>query len=210
MAITIDGSTGGYTGPGMPDITRSNFQKQPETNNLLNTNYFKLVLGRLPTVSYMCQSVTMPGFSIGVADQSTALGLRQRRAGDTYTFDDFTVSFVVDENMDNWTEMFNWLVGIANYQNNIPLSEGGPVLHVDDHYSDARIMVTNSAYKPVKEIIIRDMIPTSLSGWEFTSLDTDSTPVVATATFAFSSMNIMDYPSQKPGDIVNLFTPPDR
>tara|TARA_R100001015_G_C4628210_1_gene188257 strand:+ start:264 stop:896 length:633 start_codon:yes stop_codon:yes gene_type:complete len=210
MAIIIDGSTGGYTGPGIPDVTRSNAQKQPDTNNFLNTSYFKLVLGRLPTMTYMCQTVNLPGISIGVADQFTALGLRQKRAGDTYNFDDLTVSFLVDENMDNWTEMFNWMISIADYESNIPIGKGGDVIDEGDHFSDARILITNSAFKAKKEIILKDIIPTNLSGVEFSSVESDSIPTIATATFAFTSMRIVDHPSQQPGNIVNLFTPPER
>ena len=208
MAITTLGATGGYTGPGIPDITRSNAQKHPDTNNFLNNSYFKLIFDRLPTMTYMCQTVNIPGFSIGVADQVTALGLRQRRPGDTYTFDDFTISFLVDENMDNWTEMFNWMVSIANYENNTPISKGGEVIPAVDVFSNAKIIITNSAFRGNKEVILKDLIPTNLSGIEFSSVDTDSTPIIATATFAFTSMRVVDFPAQKPGGVIDLFTPP--
>ena len=75
MSTYFEGASGGYTGPGIPDITRSNSKKQPDTNNILNTNYFKLVFGRLPTMTYMCQSVSMPSFSLGSVDVPNTLGV---------------------------------------------------------------------------------------------------------------------------------------
>mgnify|MGYP003113747182 FL=1 len=204
------GASGGYTGPGIPDVTRSNPIKQPDTNNFLNTNYFKLVFGRLPTMTYMCQSVSMPSFSLGSVEVPNTLGVVPHLAGSRYTFGDLSVQFLIDEKMDNWVEMFNWMVSIANYESDLPKRKGGEYIDPRDHHSDARILVTNSAFQPKKEIIFQDVLPISLGGWEFNSVDSDSTPVLGSATFTFTSMRVVDFPSQSPGNMVDLYTPPDR
>ena len=205
----LGGATGGYTGPGMPDITQVPNASQPDTNNYLTTNYFRLVFGRLPTMSYMCQSVNVPDFSLGISLQQTPLGIPVKRVGTDYAFSDLSISFLVDEKMDNWREIFNWMTSIAHYESNLPVEKGGKLIPEDDFYSDARILVTNSSFQPQKEIIFRDVLPINLGGWEFTSVDTDATPVVSTASFSFTSYGIFNYPAQRRGDSYNVFTPPD-
>ena len=46
------GAIVGYTGPGIPDITRVSNPRQPDNNNYLATNYFKMEITRLPLVTY--------------------------------------------------------------------------------------------------------------------------------------------------------------
>ena len=51
-------------------------------------------------------------------------------------------------------------------------------------------MILNSAMKPNLEITFKDIFPKSLGGINFTSDTTDTSEVVVTATFAFTSYDI--------------------
>jgi len=89
-----NGQTGGYTGPGIPDVTRVVNPRQPATNNYLASNFFNLEITRLPTVTYFCQSVGIPSLNLTPVDQPTPMGVYPKFIGGRYTFEDLTVNFI--------------------------------------------------------------------------------------------------------------------
>mgnify|MGYP005827308337 CR=1 FL=1 len=184
------GYTAGYTGPGIPDVTRVTNPRQPATNNYLATNYFRLEITRLPTVTYFCQSANLPSLSLTPIEQPTSLGVNPKWIGGKYNFEDFTVSFVVDENMKNWLEVFEWMKDIGTFDGTtIPIDNK----QTSDFFSNINIVVTNSVYKPKYYIMFTDAFPIALSGIEFNSTNTENEPAIATATFTYTSYNIMPY-----------------
>tara|TARA_Y100000296_G_scaffold21370_1_gene25303 strand:- start:261 stop:884 length:624 start_codon:yes stop_codon:yes gene_type:complete len=188
----------GYTGPGIPDITRVSNPRQPDTNNYLSSNYFKLEITRLPLVTYHCQSANLPSLTLTPAEQGNPTGTNIKWIGGRYMWEDFTVSFVVDEDMKNWIEVFEWMEDIAimtdvkNTMNNVypNTTKRQNSGQLDDYFSNAQLIITNSSYKPKLIASITDMFPTSLSGIQFNSTNTDNEPVIATATFAYTYYTI--------------------
>ena len=184
------GNTGGFTGPGIPDITRVKNPRQPDTNNYLATNYFRLEITRLPTVTYFCQTASLPSLTLTQIDQPTATGLFPKWIGGKYNFEDFTVSFIVDENMKNWLEVFEWMKDIGTMES---LDNAIDRKQTQDFFSDILIVVTNSVYKPKYHIRFKDAFPIALSGIDFNSSSTENEPVIATATFTYTSYDISAY-----------------
>jgi len=184
------GVTGGYTGPFMPDVSRVINRNQPDTNNYINSNYFKVVFTRLPTMTYFCQSVNVPSLSFGTSDQMTSMGVSVKRPGTQCTFEQLNLSFLLDESLKNWTEIFTWMESLANYETNLPTKDSGPVIPHDDIYSDARIIITNSAFVPKYEVVFSDVLPVSLGGWQFNSTEVDSRPIIVQASFVFTTFRI--------------------
>jgi len=184
----------GYTGPGIPDVTRVTDPRQPDTNNYLATNYFKLEITRLPLVTYHCQSVNLPSLTLTPTEQNTSLGTSVKWVGGRYNWEDLTVNFIVDEDMKNWIEVFEWMEQIAimtDVKNTLNYSvPGKPVGQFSDYFSNARLAITNSSYKPKLQVNIVDMFPVSLSGIQFNTTNTDNEPVIATATFAYTHYEI--------------------
>ena len=177
----------GYTGAtaGIPDITYVSNARQPDTNNYLANNYFKFEFTRLPTVTYFCQRVNLPSLSFTRAEQPTSFGLTGKIPGGRYDYDPLTVSFIVDEDMKNWLEVYEWMRSIGN------LDDINKHIHVHhDKYSDARITIMNSAYKQKLVVKIRGVFPTSISGIDFDSTLPETEPIVASATFDFTFYEI--------------------
>tara|TARA_Y100000034_G_scaffold42377_1_gene51930 strand:- start:247 stop:873 length:627 start_codon:yes stop_codon:yes gene_type:complete len=193
------GERTGYTGPGIPDITRVSDNRQPNTNNYLASNYFKLEITRLPLVTYYCQSANLPSLTLTHAEQPNPTGTNIKWIGGKYLWEDFTVSFIIDEDMKNWIEVFEWMQDIAimtdvkntmNYNFSPGSREGHNPGQLDDYFSNAQLAITNSSYKPKLTVNMVDMFPTALSGIQFNSSNTDSEPVIATATFAYTYYTI--------------------
>tara|TARA_R110000824_G_scaffold42168_2_gene124533 strand:- start:221 stop:823 length:603 start_codon:yes stop_codon:yes gene_type:complete len=181
------GEKAGYTGPGMPDISRVSNPRQPDNNNYLSSNYFQIEITRLPTVTYFCQSASIPSLSLTPVEQPTAFGLRPKFVGGQYAFEDLVVNFIVDEQMKNWYEVYEWMKSIGNmerYSDTIDRTQTG------DFFSDITLTVTNSAYKPQYYVRFTDAFPIGLSSLEFNSTSTENEPILASATFSYTSYDI--------------------
>ena len=184
----------GYTGQGIPDVTRVTDPRQPDTNNYLATNYFKLEITRLPLLTYYCQGVNLPSLSLSHAEQGTSTGTNVKWIGGKYTWEELNVSFIVDEDMKNWIEVFEWMEEIAimsDVKNTMNYNiQGKPKGQLDDYFSNGLLSITNSSYKPKLIVNLIDIFPISLSGIPFNSTNTDNEPVIATATFAYTYYTI--------------------
>jgi len=178
------GAGDGYTGPGIPDVTQVTNSRQPDTNNYLASNLFQLEITRLPTVTYHCQAANIPTISITPVEQPSIFGTFPKHVGGRYSFEDMSVSFLVDEDMKNWLEVFRWIESLG------AMESWDTVIEHRDFFSDIVITVMNSAYKRKYEVRFTNAFPIALSGIDFNSSSVDNEPIVANATFTYDSYNI--------------------
>lgn len=157
----------------------------PNTNNYLANNRFHFFLRRCPNLTYFCQRANIPTLSFGVSEQSNPTGIAPiRRPGTGYATEDMSIGFIVDENMKNWLEIFNWMKSIGIYDSQYEL------LKESDKVSDAFMLITNSAYVPIIKVNFYNIFPILLSGVDFDSTQPDTDPVLANVTFAFTHYQI--------------------
>lgn len=155
-------------------------QTEPLTNNYLANNRFQFFLRRCPNLTHFCQRANIPSISFGVALQSTPTIGPLRRPGTSYVLEDISIGFIIDENMKNWLEIFNWMKSIAIYDTHTE------VLKEEDKISDAFMIITNSAYVPILSVKFYNVFPTTLSGIDFDSTLIDVDPVLATVGFSYT------------------------
>jgi len=156
----------------------------PTSHSALHLNYFQFTLKRVPNMVYFCQEVNIPGLMHTTADQGTVLGLPVKIPGGAFTFEPFSVTFKVDEQIKNWLEIFNWIKSVGNYNKT---SETSPY---KDRFSDAKLIITNSSYKSKFAVNFKNIFPNSLSGIKFSTVLPDAMEAVATATFSFTNFDI--------------------
>ena len=155
--------------------------------NYLSVLEFKLLIKRLPNVEFTVQRVNIPGISSQPVAYPTQLNTLYELP-DKLTYSDLIVSFIIDENMNNYLEVFSWMHGITFPQSftqykNLKSSKEGL-------RSDISIILYNSSKNAQFRIDYLDCFPTSLSE---ISLDTTSTDVQypeATVTFQYNSYSI--------------------
>tara|TARA_R110002012_G_scaffold285033_1_gene476008 strand:+ start:307 stop:801 length:495 start_codon:yes stop_codon:yes gene_type:complete len=154
---------------------------QPETNNYLATNFFKLEIDKFPTVSYFCQSVNLPSLTASTIEVPVpGIGLPIRSPLARYSYENMSVSFIVDEKMENWLEVYNWMSEMRGFDSDCATKD------YPDIFSDAELIIMNASYQPMKTVTIQEMFPVGISGIQFSSVIVDTEPVIATATFAFT------------------------
>ena len=131
------------------------YDKQVSNRNFLSPVGFKFTLDRAKKVSFLGNSANIPGLTLGVANQATPLKDIDT-PGDKILFDDFTLRFLVDENLENYLEIYNWIRGLGypeSLQEIIDFQRTGkvdknPYGKEMDIYSDGTLIIQTSNFVP--------------------------------------------------------------
>lgn len=163
---------------------------RPENMNFLSPLNFKFQIKRTPSLNFFVQKVNIPGLTLPNIDENNPL-IRIPYPGDHLLFDELIVSFKVDENLENYMEIHNWLRSLGKpsfdeYKNlKTKLTYTGESL-----YSDISLTILTSHKNPNYEVLFNNAYPISLSGIEFSTTAEDVTYLEATATFKYVLYNI--------------------
>ena len=93
-------------------MTNSAFGKQIQNRNFLSGVAFKFNLAKFPKVDFFSNSARIPELSLELATQASYLK-NIDVPGERLTFGDFTLRFLVDENMENYISIYTWLRGLG-------------------------------------------------------------------------------------------------
>jgi len=175
----------------------------PSNKNFLSPVGFKFVIGRTPNVDYFCQAASIPEVSIGVREIPTPVK-DYSVPGDKMTFGDLSLRFLVNEDMDNYFEIYKWLKGLTNpksqadFQKYInTVDEKGRSSQFMKTMSDARLLVLNSNYNSIATINFYNIFPTSLTTLEFDASATDINYFTAEVNFRYTIYEITDKDQDK-------------
>ena len=184
------------------------YSRQPTKQDYASPTQFKFQITKLPKVEYFCTAANIPGISIPSPSQPTPLA-DIPLPGDTISFDDLSVTFLVDENLENYREIHGWMYGIG-----FPISRtqfgdlvdagkdrfptiGKDSLKTDPGkvkygakplgpiFSDATLNVLTSKNNANIEVRFSDVFPTALSGLDFNQQADDVNYLSATVTFKY-------------------------
>jgi hypothetical protein len=151
--------------------------------NGLQNNGFQFTINKLPEISYFSQTVILPDISLPAIEASTPYS-KIYETGDTLEYSDFTVNFIVDEDLSNYLAIFNWMTGMGfpefNGQYN-KVIQGDPL----NESSDGALHILSSSNNVIKTIYFHDMKPTFLGGWEMNTTSTDVEYITCSATFRY-------------------------
>ena len=175
-------------------------RSQIENRNFLSPTGFKFILTRAPKVSFFANTANIPSLSMGNAIQTSYLK-DIPVPGDKVEFGDFTLRFIVDENLENYIQMYKWIRGLGypeslkeifDFQENDP--KGAPKKEVDglNIYSDGTLQVLSSNYRPQFNIVFRDMFPVDLTSLDFDATNNDIDYFTAEVTFKYTIYDIQD------------------
>ena len=159
---------------------------QPTNTNPLQTTGFRFVIQRLPTGTFFGQGANIPGITFGIAEQTTALSIKIPIPGDTIEFEPLSLKFMVDENLTDWLEVYNWILALSRIKELSLGDVGGQPATV----SDATLYILTSSRNVNVRVFFRDLFPTNITGIEFDATVTDLDPIVGEATFKFCYYDI--------------------
>ena len=170
---------------------------QIENRNFLSPTGFKFVLNRSPKVAFFCNQANIPDLFLGVATQPNYLR-DIPTPGDKIEFGDLSLRFLVDENLENFMEIQNWIRGLG-YPESVQefrnleaegLTQGRYLQDKQNIYSDGTLQVLNSNLVANFNVNFKDLFPYSLTTLTFDATDTDIQYFTADVSFKYTSYNI--------------------
>ena len=170
---------------------------QIENRNFLSPVGFKFNLTRSPKVSYFCNEANIPDLSLGVTFQPNYLR-DIPTPGDKIEFGDLSLRFLVDENLENYMEIQNWIRGLG-YPESVgqfrDLEEQGKIQGIykkdrQNIYSDGTLQILSSNLVAKFNVTFTELFPYSLSTITFDATDTDIQYFTSEVIFKYTSYNI--------------------
>ena len=177
---------------------------QPTVYDYATGTQWRLAFNRVPKTTWFCTTANVPGITLGEAMFPTPM-LDTFVTGDKLTFETLNITFIVDEELQNYRELWDWMVGIGAPVNHsqweTTLAKGDGAVRTfgtpdadprtkttfdeSNLYSDATLIVYNSKNIPKVNVQFKNMFPTSLSSLEYSQEPTDVEYFKASATFRY-------------------------
>lgn len=172
---------------------------QIENRNFLSPTGFKFTLTRTPKVAFFCNQANIPDLNLGVTVQPSYTKMIPQ-PGEIIEFGDLNLRFLVDENLENYMEIQNWIRGLGFPERleqfgQLEQQNSGKTQYVkqgQNIYSDGTLQVLSSSQIPNFQIFFKDLFPYSLTTMTFDATDTDIQYFTADVSFKYSIYNIVD------------------
>ena len=183
--------------------------REPTTFDYAQSNQFKVYIPIFPLVEWFVISCNVPGITMGQGVVPTPL-VDYPIVGEKLTYDQFSMTFLVDEKLKNFMELHNWLINMAPPQNqdqfmartsDYVLNSGKETkFYAPDNtdsqtstgntsdrdlYCDITLFILSSKNNPVATVVMRDAFPVSLSSLDYSQQDTDTNYVQCNVSFAY-------------------------
>ena len=174
----------------------------PQVVNYLRPNAFRFSIKDLPNTAYTCQSANLPSLQLGFVNQPNHF-VDIPRIGDKLTYGDFTIRFIIAEDMRNYLELFEWLValGFPNDYNDYKAFTGSRLdrfpFFKDSNgktdaiaYSDATLTILDSNNNPKTNIKLKGLFPVSVEALDFDVTSSAVDYFVGVASFKYTTFEI--------------------
>jgi len=173
---------------------------------------FRFKMTKIPNVEFFVQTANIPGIGLGTTEMATPLK-DIPMPGDKVNYQSLDISFLVDEKLNNYKELHDWITGLGFPQDYTqfktlqgtgsdrfpgstlstaatgtstkqPLNEGGI-------YSDATLTVLNSKNIANTEIRFQNVYPTSLGSLSYDIKASDVDYLQVSASFNYMHYDII-------------------
>ena len=189
----------------------SPLNRQPTKLDYSSPTQFRFLINQLPKVQYFTTEANVPGMTLSEGQFNTPLKDIEL-LGDKLTYEDLTIKFIVDENLENYIEMHTWLTGIGfpkdrkqfsefrSVTSNMSTTTRGESKDIGDvrastpelaMTSDAVMTILTNKNNPVVECRFKDVFPTSLSGLTYSQNQTDVDYLTADVNFKYTIYEIV-------------------
>tara|TARA_X000000368_G_scaffold416949_1_gene412042 strand:- start:1140 stop:1694 length:555 start_codon:yes stop_codon:yes gene_type:complete len=181
--------------------TRNPMDNQISNRNFLSPIGFKFTIAKTPKVEFFCNSARIPEISLGSAVQPSYLK-NIDVPGDKLEYGDFSLRFLVDENLENYMAIHNWLTGLGFPEStqqfkNLTTNQDNR-RESDEQFSDASLHILNSNYRDVAIVKFDGLFPQSLTSLEFEATDTDINYFTADVSFKYTYYEIVGKDNRTP------------
>ena len=179
--------------------------RQPTKLDYASPTQFKFGINQLPKVEFFTVGANIPAINLGDAMFPTPFK-DIPVMGDKLTYDNLSITFIVDEFLDNYQSIHEWMTAIGFPKNrkqfrdfrantsNAPAVTLGESLDIGDVkaaspvnalFSDATLTILSNKNNPILNVFFRDMYPVVLGALDYTQTATDVEYMTSTVDFAY-------------------------
>ena len=188
-------------------------QTQPDKLDYASPTQFRFGIHQLPKVEFFAVSATIP--AIALSDVLVPTPFKSiPMMGDQLTFDNLSVSFIVDEFLENYLSIHEWLTAIGFPKNrkqfsdfktntsNTPIAarsaaststDIGDVKSASPNnalFSDATLTILSNKNNPIVNVFFRDLYPVAMTALDYNQQATDVEYITASIDFAYQIYEI--------------------
>lgn len=163
----------------------------PSNRNFLSPLNFKFQIKKAPHVNFFIQKVNIPSISLPPAVKPNPF-VNIPIPGEHLTYGELSISFKVDEDLQNYLEIYNWLTALGKpeeFDQYKTIAEKKEWTG-EGIYSDISVIILSSTKSANYEVVYVDGYPVSLSDIQFNTVDEDVTYISASATFKYTYYTI--------------------
>ena len=192
----------------------ASISRQPTKLDYASPTQFKFGIVQLPKVEFFTTSATLPGINMGSAVFPTPYK-DIPVMGDKLTYDNLSVSFLVDEHLENYISLHEWMTAIGFPENRSQFStfrsstsntptetrakiDQQPTIGLVEAstpdrsmYGDATLTILTNKNNPIVEVRFRDVYPVSLSALQYDQSPTDVQYLTADVDFDYTIYEIV-------------------
>ena len=184
--------------------------RQPTKLDYISPTQFKFSINQLPKVEFFTTAANIPDLSL--SDVVIPTPFKQVPVlGQNLTYGNLSITFIVDEFLENYRELHNWLTAIGfpksreQFKNFRTVTSTNPsvdkVIKTDigaigksipdsAMFSDGTITILSNKNNPIVEVRFSDMYPVSLGALEFNQQATDVEYITVQADFTYKLYEI--------------------
>ncbi len=176
--------------------------RQPDNLDLARPTQFRFSILKIPNTEYFITEANLPGIAFSGDAVLNSRFTAMPMMGDTVNYEPLELSFNVQESLSNWRELHDWMTGIgfpeSTKQFSDAISEAAQTRSSVDSRtaqtsslaSDATLMIMTNKNNPIVRVTFKNAYPTSLSGINFDTKDTDAMNLSATVTMNYDYYNL--------------------
>ena len=185
-------------------------KRQPDKLDYASPTQFRFGIHQLPKVEFFSTAATIPAIALSDVIVPTAFKSIPMM-GDQLTYDNLAISFIVDEYLENYLSIHEWMTAIGFPKNrtqfsqfksntsNTPSTTSSPSNDIGDVqkptsanalFSDATLTVLSNKNNPIVNVFFRDLYPIAMTGLSYNQAATDVEYLTAEITFAYQLYEI--------------------
>jgi len=163
----------------------------PQNRNFLSPLNFQFQIQKAPNINFFIQKANVP--SLQLQDSTTPNPfVRNPSPGDHINFGNLDITFKVDEDLQNYLEVYNWIKALGfnhdfgQYANiaNQPVASGNGI------YSDISLTILSSSKQPNYTITYIDAFPVTIGGFTMNTVDPNVNYIECSASFKYTYFNV--------------------
>ena len=162
------------------------YKEQPSNRNFLNPIGYILKLEKFDGVDFFCQAANVPDVNMPVTEVASPFRGLPIYPGGGVTFGDFSVRFIVDEDLKNYYSIHNWMRDVGN------ADQMARTTAEDDIYTGGQLHIVTSSYNPAFIVDYKNLFPVALTNLQFDATISDVEYITAEVTFKFQQFFIRD------------------